>query len=330
MPIYKAITFSDDHSLYIDSRVKDGYSQDTIEALAQYDFIMRNGDTIDLHYAYHLLTNKFLRDNPGKNPFGDIAGEEKLNPILKERLRQACNDGEEINRRLVIGLSAHNPKCNIIDIGGNHDNITRFIRHMQELQAEQPNYRFYSEYVVAGDGLFTHGDTVLQKKNIEQRDVMKPRSYIHEVLEQRLENWLHNFVQTTLFLVWNQRQLVVPRFAERLEEQKNMQVHLDSINHCFFGHVHVTPFDNEFYHDKSYHQAGASIKGRTCRPLEITIEAPEGTPLFTGEHGNIILPGAKITNVRAVEIPGLSFEAENKWADRLRRAANFVGEQLYL
>lgn len=320
MAQYRALIFSDPHIQYPNSRLRDGFADETIDAFAGYDLAICAGDTFDLQYSFHMAVRNFRKGHPGEPLIENMKGEDKLHPELKQALRNAVYEARDHMVSLSQKLAAKNPHSHFLNLGGNHDNITRLVYELEGVEKERSNFHHQQEYFKIGDSLITHGDTVLRKQNLETRETIKPRNYVAHWIENELERRMHNVVQMTWFLFWNQSGLVIPRFAKSMDLQDSLKVHMDDVKHVFFGHVHVTPFCNKEHKGVFYHQAGAAIKHRNCRPLEVVFESDKPIE-FLGEEKNIILPDAKIVSVKQVQVPGLSHEF--KWTDLIcSKAAN--------
>jgi hypothetical protein len=362
----KLVWVSDVHFDYPKSRVRHGFNPETIEHLAKYDVIMLGGDTADLHYIYHMNLLHALKEAvmegqiPGEksNPIKAVlrafalicnfrATEEKdpkdfkdepdgdirVQPELKKCIDKAISNTIGYVENLCVEVRKRNPDAIILNLMGNHDNYKHFADELNKLQERQPNFKWHPEYYLIADGLYTHGDTLLRKQDLENREILKLKSYMKSWVSKELEGTFHNVIRNTVFRFWNYATFVVDRLSEGLAMQTSMAEHMEKIKRVFVGHMHSDNFIDYFCEKDGlfYTQGGSSVGDGTCVPVEVTIKTNGEKLEFTGKENNILLPKGEIMSVNEVDIPGLTHIQGAGWITRLANqfAPQFIKEQTW-
>lgn len=345
----KAIWISDLHFGYPKSRVRNGILDESIEPLSKYDMIMFGGDNADLHFIYHMTLLNLIKEAlfngeiegdkenwpktvwnlffkatqmkeagaPDIKPGPD--GHLRIDPVLKKCIHKAVDETIGYLDDFIGKIIEKNPNCVITAVLGNHDNYKHFWDMLKKLEEKYPNnFKCHQEYFRIGPALFTHLDTVIAKEDLENREILKLKSYMQSWVFKEIEGFVHNTIRNTVFRFWNHAAFVVDRLVEGLAVQKNMKIHLDEITHVFGGHIHSDPFILYLGKDgRFYSQPGCYVGDGTSTPIEIEFKTKSARIIFGGEESNVALLDAEVVNVNQVYIAGLTHVQGAGWVSKL-------------
>ena len=225
----KGVVVSDLHLFSRRSDIKK-YFQDIKSAASEVDYIVLNGDIIDLPWAN--------QESPARTFF--------------------------VAKIWLENLIKKYPKCQFIYILGNHDCCVGLVEVLDMLTVKYSNFEHHPDYFKLGNKLFFHGDLLLKPKPHLKRtklfDRYKIRSGVSLAFYKAL---IDSGIHTAASKLFTERNC--SRWIYRTLEKESVA---QDIDHVYFGHTH-NAFENYEYEGLVFHNSGSTLKNSHLQLLKV-------------------------------------------------------------
>ncbi|MBN1553796.1 MAG: metallophosphoesterase [Phycisphaerae bacterium] len=174
-------------------------------------------------------------------------------------------------------FARRHPNCRVFYVLGNHDSWEFFTRHLDELEAREPNFQWFPSHVRIGTSLFLHGDLPLglkRRKPFHRRLPRKSRQrgrFLHAAYDALIFTGLHRLPGR-----WYWRRRCAKRFLRALRRERNG--FSEGLTDIYFGHTHNVFCDYHF-RGITFHNTGSTIQGLEGNLLRVRTR---------DENGNLI------------------------------------------
>ncbi|MFW6158575.1 MAG: metallophosphoesterase [Planctomycetota bacterium] len=162
------------------------------------------------------------------------------------------------------------PRCRLIYVLGNHDNLRDLAGRLDELQAEGEHFDWRPSHVRIGSALFTHGDLLLRADVVDPfRRRLQPSVVKKSKTLSRVYHLLHTMRMHRWYApVYGERRLA-RRMVRAMDRAGNGV--MKGVTDVYFGHVHMR-FTDFNYRGLTFHNTGSVINGLPWHMLEVDVE----------------------------------------------------------